>query len=151
MALTRFNDDDARIGKRLEESLSPGLYQLNTPGPGINTPFMEDVHIRLQKWGANLRNNTLELENDFRNMNNRLSKNMKNYKDLEAVTYENSFPDEKGFVDESRATLPAWTFRGMETNRWSYSFHNTQDHVEKPFEVNVQSRIAGKDSFNRKL
>ena len=83
MSLTRFNDDDARIQKRLQESLSVGLYQLNTPGPGPQNPYVEDVNIRLQKWGANLRNNTIELESDFRNMNNRLSRNMKNYKDIE--------------------------------------------------------------------
>jgi|TARA_B110000483_G_C18206048_1_gene547637 hypothetical protein len=151
MSLTRFNDDDARVKKRLQESLSIGLYQLDAPGPGPQTPFIEDIHIRLQKWGANLHNNTIELENDFRNMNNRLSNNMKNYKDLEAVTSENNYPDEAPFIDESRASLPAWTFRDMESNRWEYPLHDTQKNIERPFIFNEQSRISLKDNFVRKL
>ena len=69
MSFTRFNYDEARTKKQLQESISVGLYHLDVPGPGINTPFLEDPHIRLQKWGSNLRTNTLELENDFRGLN----------------------------------------------------------------------------------
>jgi hypothetical protein len=127
MSLTRFNDDDARIEKRLEESQAVGLYQLNAPGPGPQTPFVEDVHIRLQKWGANLRNNTVEMESDFRNMNNRLSKN------------------------ETRASLPAWTFRDMEVHRWEYPLHDVQKNTEIPFTNNAHTRILEKDNFVRKL
>lgn len=151
MSLTRFNDDDARVKKRLQESLSVGLYQLDAPGPGPQTPFVEDVHVRLQKWGANLRGNTIEMENDFRNMNNLLSKNMKNYKDLEAVTSEVSYPSEAAFIDESRASLPAWTFRDMESHRWEYPLHDTQKQVEIPFNFNEPSRTLLKDNFVRKI
>jgi len=151
MSSTRFNDDDARIKKRLEESLSVGLYHLNTPGPGSQNPYVEDVNIRLQKWGANLRNNTIEMESDFRNMNNRLSKNLKNYKDIEAVTSEISYPSEAAYVDESRASVPAWIFRDMETNRWEYPFEDKQKHIEIPFSFNEQSRMLLKDNFVRKI
>jgi hypothetical protein len=151
MSLTRFNDDDARIEKRLEESQAVGLYQLNAPGPGPQTPFVEDVHIRLQKWGANLRNNTVEMESDFRNMNNRLSKNMKNYEDIAAVTSANSYPVEKAYIDETRASLPAWTFRDMEVNRWEYPLHDVQKNTEIPFTNNAHTRILEKDNFVRKL
>jgi hypothetical protein len=151
MSLTRFNDDDARIQKRLQESLSVGLYQLNTPGPGPQNPYVEDVNIRLQKWGANLRNNTIEMESDFRNMNNRLSRNMKNYKDIEAVTSEISYPSEAAYVDDSRASVPAWIFRDMETLRWEYPLEDKQKHVEIPFSFNEHTRMSLKDNFVRKL
>ena len=151
MSLTRFNDDDARIQKRLQESLSVGLYQLNTPGPGPQNPYVEDVNIRLQKWGANLRNNTIEMESDFRNMNNRLSRNMKNYKDIEAVTSEISYPSEAAYVDDSRASVPAWIFRDMETLRWEYPLEDKQKHVEIPFSFNEDTRMSLKDNFVRKV
>ena len=54
MAFTRFRDDPHRIQKQLEESTYVGRYTLNTPGQGMDLPFNEDPHIRLQKWGAKL-------------------------------------------------------------------------------------------------
>ena len=51
MAFTRFYDDPLRISKRLEESTFAGRYQLDMPGPGVDMPFEEDPHARLQKWG----------------------------------------------------------------------------------------------------
>ena len=38
---------------------------LDTPGPGMDLPFVEDPQLRLQKWGANLQTNTLNLESDL--------------------------------------------------------------------------------------
>ena len=72
MALSRFYDDDARVKKKLDESLNVGLYHLDTPGNGIKVPFLEDPQIRLQKWGANLRTNTMALDNDLRGLNRKL-------------------------------------------------------------------------------
>ena len=46
MALSRFYDDDARVKKKLDESLNVGLYHLDTPGNGIKVPFLEDPQIR---------------------------------------------------------------------------------------------------------
>ena len=54
MAFTRFNYDECRTTKILQESTGPGRYMLNTPGSGCNPCFMSDPHIRMQKWGANL-------------------------------------------------------------------------------------------------
>ena len=54
MAFTRFNYDDARTMKLLQESTGPGRYAINTPGQGADLPLYEDPHIRLQGWGANL-------------------------------------------------------------------------------------------------
>ena len=37
--LQRFNYDDARTKKQLQESISVGLYHLDVPGPGIKHFF----------------------------------------------------------------------------------------------------------------
>ena len=55
MAFTRFHDDPARIEKKLLESTGIGIYHLNVPGNGLT--YIDDVNIRLQKWGANLQTN----------------------------------------------------------------------------------------------
>ena len=54
MAFTRFHDDSCRIQKYLEETTNIGNYEINVPGNGINMPFINDPHLRMQKWGANL-------------------------------------------------------------------------------------------------
>lgn len=64
--LSSFNNDPARLQKRLEESVFPGLWHLNTPGLGTNTPVTGDPHIRLQQWGGNLMMDTVNLESDLK-------------------------------------------------------------------------------------
>ena len=74
MASTRFNSDSSRVNKQLQESTGLFRYQLNAPGPGIDTPYFEDPHIRVQKWAANLGSNTTDLESDLRGINRKLSR-----------------------------------------------------------------------------
>ena len=57
MASTRFNYDSGRTIKHLQQSTGPGRYMLNVPGNGDKPEYMEDPHIRLEKWGGNLDNN----------------------------------------------------------------------------------------------
>ena len=57
MAFTRFSSDRDVLEKKLCESTFTGLYHLNTPGNGLQMPFVDDPHVRLQKWGANLYTN----------------------------------------------------------------------------------------------
>ena len=61
MSFTRFNYDEARTFKKVQESTGPGRYLLNTPDvvpKGYKLPlYCDDPHIRLQGWGANLREN----------------------------------------------------------------------------------------------
>ena len=70
MSFTRFHDDKHRVKKQVEESIYAGDYFINTPGPGVDLPYLEDPQIRLQKWGGNLRTNTISLENDLRGLCN---------------------------------------------------------------------------------
>ena len=50
MAFTRFNSDPCRIYKYLEETSSIGNYHLNVFGNGLYPLFINDPHIRAQKW-----------------------------------------------------------------------------------------------------
>ena len=148
MSFTRFHDDPARIQKQLQEMTGVERYQLNRPGPGIYVPFIEDPHIRLQQWGANLQNNTANLETDLIGINRKLTHGNQEYNSKMPATTPMQFPNmDKAFTDESRATHPAWMFRDLEQTKWGFPFHDVQSTVFTPFENNQSTRIMAKDSF----
>ena len=150
MAFTRFKDDPARVTKYLQETTSIGKYHLNTPGNGLNNPYIDDTHIILQKWGANLQSNSLLVENELRNLNRPLSRDLNAYKRVDNQRYH--FPVKNFNIDESRASLPAWTFRDKDIARFDYPLHQTQNNksMDIPFQNNLQSRILEKDFYTSK-
>ena len=105
--------------------------------------------MRLEKWGANNRTNGVDLESDLKGMSrkyNRDNVNENNYKDHSTFTLPQSHSIEKSFVDQTRASHPAWTYLDVEQNRWELPFNNPQSHTEKTFENNSSSRILVKDN-----
>lgn len=153
MSFTRFHDDKHRIKKQVEESIYSGDYFINTPGPGVDLPYMEDPQIRLQKWGGNLRNNSTNIENDLRGLTRRMNKDELTYEykktepNSSLMNYRNASP----IVDESRATHPAWMYKDLEQTRWEHPFLNPQNNWNKPFDDNLQSRILEKDLHMPKI
>ena len=150
MAFTRFKDDPARVNKYLEETTSIGKYHLNTPGNGLDNPYIDDSHIILQKWGANLHSNSLLVENELRNLNRPLSRDLNTYKRIDSTPYQ--FPVKNFNIDESRASIPAWTFRDKDVNRFDYPLNETQNNKSMtiPFQKNLQTRILEKDFYTSK-
>lgn len=147
MSFTRFHDDPTRIRKQLQQSSGLCRYQLDAPGPGIATPFIEDPQIRLQKWGANLKTNTINLESDLRGIGHTLSVDDKDYSSQTPYTTNKIYGSSVEFVDESRATHPAWMYRDLEHSRWTTSFHDVQMKTEIPFSYNEPSRILEKNKM----
>lgn len=148
---TRFFDDPARIKKQTEMSSFQCKYFLDTPGPGVNLPFCEDTHLRLQKWGANLQNNTVNLESDFRGLTRKLNRddvNKNEYTRYKASSNKIEYGTVDPFVEQTRATHPCWMHRSFDPNRWEQPIHNPQDFLEKQFHDNIQTRILEKDYFN---
>ena len=156
MSFTRFHDDTARIRRQLEQSTNTGRYQLNVPGNGLNMPFQEDPQIRLQGWGANLRTQTIAIENDLRCMTRQLNRDLlgeNNYKSVEPVTTAILYPSSQPFIEESRASHPAWMYRDLEHGRWENPIINPQalSAIEQGFPCNIQTRILEKDYFVPKV
>jgi len=152
MAFTRFHDDPHRIKYGLQISTFSGRYALDTPGPGVNLPYMADPQMRIQQWGANLMTNSINLESDLRGLTRPLNRDLvdvNNYQtaSVAGASFKNSYPIAGHFVDESRATHPAWTYRDLEQRRWETPFLNPQANVEKRFHDNIQTRILEKDYF----
>lgn len=147
---SRFHDDPARIRKQMSQSTYMGRYFLNTPGQGTDLPFMEDPQIRLQYWGGNLYSNPVLLEGELRGIDKKLGRDylepyhhQNNTSKSQPNTYRSLVP----FIDESRTSCPAWTFRDLEISRWEPPFLNPQNGLEKPFLENIQTRIIEKDSY----
>ena len=152
MAFTRFSSDPDVINKRLVESTFNGVYHMNVPGNGLNNPYIDDTHIRLQKWGANLRTNTLDIENDLRGTNRKLGSDYQNYMKTSALikSNSNSFPTNSFLTDETRASCPAWLFRDLTQHSPNYLHINPQLNVAMSFENNQATRNLEKDYYLKK-
>jgi hypothetical protein len=143
MTCTRFSDDPARQDKRLQESTFLGRYQLDTPGPGVLLPFQEDPHVRLQSWGANQRTQTLAAEQDLRGLGRALSRgDTYDYRQQAPATQAVVYPSQGAWVDQSRASHPAWQYRDLEHSRWETPWLPPQSwsHIQPSFECRVSTR-----------
>jgi hypothetical protein len=62
-----------------------------------------------------------------------------------------SYKTQQPFVEESRASHPAWAYKGLVQNRWETPLLNPLNGLDKQFTENVQSRILEKDGFKPKI
>jgi hypothetical protein len=154
MACTRFKYDDCRTKKALQQATDPGRWILNVPGNGDNPCFIEDPQIIIQKWGANLRTNTINLESDLLGVNRKASRDCLGKDNYQQYNVSNSaieYPTcSNTFTEQSRATNPAWWYRDLEQTDWSYPPLNPQANTCLPFQNNLSTRILEKDYFTPK-
>ena len=153
MANTRFNYDDCRTMKRLQQQTDPGRWILNVPGNGADPCYIEDPQIIIQKWGANLRTNTINLESNLKGLNQPLSRDcmQNNYVTTAVSSSPLTYPSCKSTVEQSRVTHPAWTYRDLEQTNWYYPQLNPQENVCITFQNNLSTRILEKNNYVTKL
>ena len=154
MANTRFNYDDCRTMKKLQESTDPSRYILDTPGPGNRPPFILDPQIIPQKWGGNIYTNSTELESYLLGRNNILTNcDIQLRKTNEFYSSQPiQFPVSSECITESsRLVLPAFLFRSIPHNRTEYLPLNPQENTCFPFETNLSTRILEKDYFMKNM
>jgi hypothetical protein len=147
MAFTRFNYDEARTNKRLEENIGVSLYQFNVPGNGPAPYYYEDPQIRLTKWGGNLHNNSVDIESDFRGLTRPLSKDCHTYGTYKVNGQERKCPKYTDTTRQSRVTHPVWWYRDMEQTKNDILPLDPQENVCYPFEVNVNTQLLEKDEY----
>jgi len=153
MSFTRFRYDNAREEKRQQESSDPGRWVLNVPGNGDEPAFIEDPHIRLQSWGANLAGNSLAIEDDLRGMTRNLNRDNidKDYKTHSTPHMQSVYTsNDKLTVGQTRATHPAWMVRTAQPPRWEVPLSDPQNHTEMLFLNNIGSRMGEKDAYGSK-
>lgn len=148
MSFTRFHDDPCRIQKHVQQSTGPGRYILDVPGNGLKPSFMVDPYMRMQKWGANLMTDTINLENRLKGLDRLItSGDCKQYNEEPINSRQVSYPNCMPFTDQTRTTHPAWGYRDLENNNWSYLHLNPQENVFIPFHNNLNTRIIEKDAY----
>ena len=147
MAFTRFHDDQARVEKQLQELTGPGRYMIDTPGNGPTPPFMEDPFIRLQKWGANLRSNTINLESELLGIKQSVGRDCVNKSVRPVKSSPMQYPNMNPITEQSRATHPAWMVRDLEQDNFQYLFLDPQENTCLPFQNNLNTRLIERDNF----
>ena len=147
---TRFNYDKARTIKQLEESTGPGKYVMNVPGNGNLPYYIADPQFRLEKWGGNLKNNSMSIDNQLRGLNRKLNRDSvkENYhlKNEPSSSLPN-YPTIQTIVHESRTETPAWEVRETPNTRMDFLHHDPQQHIALQFQNNISTRILEKDYF----
>ena len=151
LACTRHNNDKDKIKTDYKLDYDSANYVLNVPGNGLRPHYINDPHIRLQKFGGNISANITDVNSSLlgldrptrgRDCTKQLYNNDKYFK--------NSFPEMSDEIThQTRAENPAWELRDLEQNRWNYLLVNPQTHTEAPFDNNVSSRILEKDNYAR--
>jgi hypothetical protein len=154
MACTRFYYDPCRTKKHLQQSTDPGRWVLNVPGNGSNPCYIEDPQIIIQKWGGNLRTNTINLESDLLGVNRQIGRDClgkDNYKSYNVPNEPIKYPTCTNlFTEQSRAIAPAWMVRDKEQVDWYYPPLNPQENTCMSFSNNLNTRILEKDYFTPK-
>ena len=155
MSNTRFKYDDCRIKKELQQSTDQGRWVLNVPGNGSSPCYMEDPQIIMQKWGANLRTNVVDLEGELRgvnrSINNRDCLGKDNYERYNVSSSAIEYPScSNNITDQSRTTHPAWWYLDVEQPNTQFLPLNPQINTCMPFQNNLSSRILEKDYFTPK-
>ena len=151
MAFTRFHDDPCRIKKQLQQSTGPGRFMLDVPGNGTKPCFMEDPYVRMQKWGANLRTNTINLESSLIGIDKPLTRDCKESNIPLPNNNVIEYPSCKPFTEQPRATMPAWTARDLEQNNFQLLPLNPQENICIPFQNNINTRLIERDGFRAKV
>ena len=150
MASTRRINDEDSTRLDLERATNTGRYMLNCPGNGIAPNYIDDPHIRLQKWGANNAANIIDINNDLRGLNRPFNRDsdLSNTYDRQSVVPEfNKYESISSITDEPRTTAPAWELRDLERVNTTFLHLNPQINVEVPFQNNISTRITEKDGF----
>ena len=159
MSFTRFRDDPDRIRKQLQQSTDVGRYVLNVPGQGDKPMYAEDPYLRAQLWAGNIMTNTVDIETELRGLSRTLSRdtpdNFHHAIRASQATRTNEMivcPTRAGSaVAQSRVTHPAWMLRDIEQDNWKMLHFDPQEHVFRPFNNNVSTRIIEKDNFKPRM
>jgi len=149
MAFTRFNYDECREKKLLQEATGLGRYMLNVPGNGATPPLSADPFNRAQKWGGNLRTNTTNLESDLLGLTRNLNRDCLqfDYESNAAKSAPINYPVSQPITDQSRSTHPAWEYRDLEQQHYAILPLDPQENVCIPFQNNLSTRIIEKNEF----
>ncbi len=158
MAFTRYNYDDLRTEKILQESTGSCRYIMNVPGPSKNTEYISDPQIRLQGFAANNMyvsgGHPIDIDSDLKGITRQLKGSSKNLYPNKGVVQTRPIKyreNNNTMLDQTRTTHPAREYRHLEQTLVQPLLLNPQENVCLHFENNLNTRLLERDSYVPKL
>ena len=158
MANTRYNYDDLRTVKILQESTGPCRYIMNVPGPAQSTTYVADPQMRLQGFAGNNRRvrggHPIDIDSDLRGITRRIVGSGSHMYPNKGVTKSEpiKYQENKGTMQrQTRVTHPAREYRHLEQTLVFPLLLNPQENVCFHFENNLNTRLLERDSYVPKL
>jgi hypothetical protein len=154
-ACTRYSSDLPKMIENNEITTGPGRYALGVPNAYGNAVFAPNPTVRMQRWGAahDMSSTKTDVESDLRNLQRpttRAACGQYNPNTQVARTLT-AMPEEDFPQAHMRLVDPPCTLRGSGWNRWEWLCDNPQENVMIPFENNVDSIHAAKDTYYKRL
>jgi hypothetical protein len=152
-SMTRYKHDVGKMVENNEISTGPGRYRLGVPNAYGDATFAPNPTVRMQKWGAShdMTSTKTDVESDLRNLARPSTRTVcGQYKPEEGAAVAarlTAMPESEFPQTHARLVDPPCTLRGSGVNRWEWLCQNPQENVFVPFEWNVDSRHAAKDSY----
>lgn len=150
MSFTRKYDDTAIVTDRLHQMRSSECYMLQTPGNGTRPCYVSDPHIRLQKWGGNLRESCINIDNGLRGLGAPLIRDCIDKVASAPKGMPITYPTCSSWTDETRATNPAWQYRTVTRDTTQLLFCDPQKDADKRLWNQTSTRDQARDEFERK-
>ena len=151
MAFTRLFYDKDQVQTRLNEDYNNINYIVNVPGNGEKPYFIDDPHIRMQKFGGNLSYNLVDINSSLLGLDNTLSHCEIKHKNSDMFSKINFPVFEKAVTDQPRTMQPAWLLRDKEQINWQHLHYNPQIKAEINFDNNLSSRILEKNNYDNNI
>jgi hypothetical protein len=128
--------------KRLQQQTDPGRWILNVPGNGADPCYIEDPQIIIQKWGANLRTNTINLESELRGVSKPLSRDClgKDYTNVIVIKKFNDIKFHINDLDPFRINF----YKNMNNEKESQKLYKLEKEI---VEKGVKLGIKFKDTW----
>tara|TARA_R110002020_G_scaffold118548_1_gene270840 strand:+ start:1213 stop:1707 length:495 start_codon:yes stop_codon:yes gene_type:complete len=152
MAFTRYNYDECRTKKFLQQSTDPGRYVLNTPGWGATPVLFDDPQMRHMGWSANLQNvsngHPIDIESQLKNVDKKLQRYGRHYKvakPLKTTPVPVSVSN-KPIMHQSRVTHPGFLYRDLKQDHTQPLYLDPQENVCLGFQNNLNTRLLEKDN-----
>ncbi len=123
---------------------------LQAPGNGTRPSYVSDPHIRLQKWGGNLRKSCINIDSGLRGLGVPLTHDCTNRIHAVPKGEHIAYPTCGAWTDETRATNPAWQYRTVTRNTNQLLFYDPQENAEKRMWNQTSTRDQARDDFEEK-
>ena len=124
-----------------------GNYHLSVPGNGLQPYFMEDPHIRIQKWGGYSSTNMIDIDSSLRGIDKQLKCDVVQKSNLQ--TSPIYYPSTSLlYTENSRLISPAWNLKGVENVSSDYLHYDPRIKSSIPFVHNLSSRDMQKNSYH---